>query len=185
MVGDPLPVREGLSAPMIFNLIGFQIGWFSCVLGGANQLPWFGVLLSAMILLIHIKRAAHPAMEARLIFAALIIGLMFDGVLLNLHWIAFAPTPHWPDQLPPPWMVVLWGLFASTINISLAWLQHKRVMAILIGAIAGPVAYWSGARLGGLQLTQPIAALIYLSIGWAIAVPVLFKIAALLNTEKN
>ena len=58
-------------------------------------------------------------------------------------------------------------------------------MAILIGAIAGPVAYWSGARLGGLQLTQPIAALIYLSIGWAIAVPVLFKIAALLNTEKN
>ena len=37
---------------MIFNLIGFQIGWFSCVLGGANQLPWFGVLLSAMILLI-------------------------------------------------------------------------------------------------------------------------------------
>lgn len=170
---------------MIFNLIAFQIGWFSCVLGGANQLPWFGVIISAIILFIHIKRAAHPTIEARLIFAALIIGLIFDGVLLNLHWIAFSAAPYWPDQLPPPWMVVLWGLFASTINISLAWLRHKRVMAILIGAIAGPVAYWSGARLGALQLTQPTFALIYLSIGWAIAVPVLFKIAALLETENN
>lgn len=170
---------------MLFNLIGFQIGWFSCVLGGANQQPWLGALISAMILLIHIKRAVHPALEARLIFAALVIGLLFDGLLLNLHWISFASVPYWPHQLPPPWMIILWGLFASTINISLSWLQNKPWLATLIGAIAGPVAYWSGARLGGLQLTSPTAAFIYLSIGWAIAVPLLFKFSALLETKNN
>ena len=170
---------------MLFNLISFQIGWFSCVLGGANQLPWFGVLISVIILFIHIKRAAHPPFEARLIFAALIIGLMFDGVLLNLNWISFTPVSYWPDRLAPPWMLLLWGLFSSTINISLTWLQDRKMLAILIGAIAGPVAYWSGARLGALQLSNTTAALIYLSIGWAIAVPVLFKIATLLETKRD
>jgi len=75
-------------------------------------------------------------------------------------------------------MVMLWALFASTINVSLRWLKHKRELAIFIGAIAGPVAYWSGARLGALQLSHFNAAMIYLSIGWAIVVPILLKIAS-------
>jgi hypothetical protein len=75
-------------------------------------------------------------------------------------------------------MIMLWALFASTMNISLNWLKHKQVPAILIGAVAGPLSYWSGARLGALELTNPSAAIIYLSIGWGFIVPVLLKIAA-------
>jgi len=164
---------------MIINILGFQIGWFSCVLGSANQLPWFGVLISSLILVVHIARASEPAFEARLLLAALIIGLIFDSIPMSLGWISFAPVNFWPNQLPPPWMIMLWALFASTINISLRWLKHKRELAIFIGAIAGPLAYWSGARLGALQLTHFNAAIIYLSIGWAVAVPMLLKIASL------
>ena len=52
---------------------------------------------------------------------------------------------------------------------------------MFIGAVAGPLSYWSGARLGALQLSNPSAAIIYLSIGWAAIVPVLLKIAASKN----
>jgi hypothetical protein len=163
---------------MLFNLIGFQIGWFSCVLGGANQLPWIGVLIACVVLSAHVARSDHPVFECKLLFTALIIGLIFDGIPQNLGWITFSPVNFWPDILPPPWMLILWALFASTLNISLAWLQNKKVLAILIGAISGPLSYWSGARLGALSLTHATAALIYLAIGWGLIVPVLLKIAA-------
>jgi len=61
---------------MLINIIGFQIGWFSCVLGSANQLPWIGVFISSLVLVAHIVRASTPAFEARLLLAALIIGLL-------------------------------------------------------------------------------------------------------------
>jgi len=31
---------------MLRNIICFQLGWFSCVLGAANHYPWLGVLAS-------------------------------------------------------------------------------------------------------------------------------------------
>ncbi len=162
---------------MFINILGFQLGWFACVLGGANQLAWLGVFIALLILSVHVLRANDPAFEVRLLLSALIIGLIFDGIPKSLGWITFAPVPYWPEQLSPPWMVMLWGLFASTINISLSWLKGKQSLAIIIGAIAGPLTYWSGARLGALQFGNFNAAMIYLSIGWAIAVPVLLRIS--------
>jgi hypothetical protein len=163
---------------MLFNLIGFQIGWFSCVLGGANQLPWLGVLISCLVLFAHVRRSNDAVFECKLLFTAIIIGIIFDGIPQSLGWITFSPVSFWPNILPPPWMIILWALFASTLNVSLAWLQSKKVLAILIGAISGPLSYWSGARLGALSLTHGTAALIYLAIGWGLIVPVLLKIAA-------
>jgi len=162
---------------MLLNILGFQIGWFACVLGSANQLPWLGVLISSLVIFVHIYRSRYPAFECKFLAVAVIIGLVFDGIPQSLGWITFSPVTFWPDVLPPPWMIMLWPLFASTMNISLSWLKHKKLLAILIGAVAGPLSYWSGARLGALQLSNVSAAIIYLSIGWGFIVPVLLKIA--------
>jgi hypothetical protein len=163
---------------MLLNILGFQIGWFACVLGGANQLPWLGVLISCLVIFIHLSRTPDRAFECKFLGVAVIIGIIFDGIPQSLGWITFSPVTFWPDVLPPPWMIMLWALFASTMNISLSWLHDRKVLAMFIGAVAGPLSYWSGARLGALQLSNPSAAIIYLSIGWAAIVPVLLKIAA-------
>ncbi len=163
---------------MLLNILGFQIGWFACVLGGANQTPWLGVLISGLVILVHLLRTSERAFECKFLGVAVIIGIIFDGIPQSLGWITFSPVTLWPDVLPPPWMIMLWALFASTMNISLSWLHNRKALAILIGAIAGPLSYWSGARLGALQLSNPSTAIIYLSIGWGAIVPVLLKIAA-------
>lgn len=163
---------------MLLNILGFQIGWFACVLGSANQMPWLGVLISCLVILVHLLRTSERVFECKFFGVAVIIGIIFDGIPQSLGWIAFSPVTFWPEALPPPWMIMLWALFASTINISLSWLQNRKTLAMLIGAIAGPLSYWSGARLGALQLINPSAAIIYLSIGWGAIVPVLLKIAA-------
>lgn len=163
---------------MLLNILGFQIGWFACVLGSANQMPWLGVLISCLVILVHLLRTSERVFECKFFGVAVIIGIIFDGIPQSLGWIAFSPVTFWPEALPPPWMIMLWALFASTINISLSWLQNRKTLAMLIGAIAGPLSYWSGARLGALQPINPSAAIIYLSIGWGAIVPVLLKIAA-------
>ena len=125
---------------MLLNIVGFQIGWFACVLGGANQLPWLGVLISCLVIIIHLLRTPDRAFECKFLGVAVIIGIIFDGIPQSLGWITFSSVTFWPDVLPPPWMIMLWALFASTMNISLSWLHDRKVLAMLIGAVAGPLS---------------------------------------------
>ena len=162
---------------MLLNILGFQIGWFACVLGAASHYPWWGVLVAVTVMTLHIARSNDLRSEARLLIAAMLIGIIFDSIPLNLGWINFSPVHFWANDIAPPWMICLWGLFASTINISLIWLKDKIWLAALIGAVSGPLAYWGDSRLGGLEILNLNAAMIYLTIGWAIAVPLLLKIS--------
>ncbi|MFZ0468432.1 MAG: DUF2878 family protein, partial [Thiogranum sp.] len=48
---------------MVANALAFQLGWFACVLGGANQLPWAGTLVAVLIAAWHLSRAQRPGRE--------------------------------------------------------------------------------------------------------------------------
>ena len=74
-------------------------------------------------------------------------------------------------------MVALWMLFATTLNLSLAWLKRHLFVAVLFGAIGGPLAYLGGEKLGALNFESPTAGLIALAIGWALLTPLLAMIA--------
>ena len=39
--------RRASRMNILANAIAFQLGWFACVLGGANQMPWLGTLVAA------------------------------------------------------------------------------------------------------------------------------------------
>lgn len=171
---------------MAFNIIGFQIAWFACVLGAAYQAPWLGVFNALFILMLHCKRSQHKQAESSLLLLAALFGLVFDSLLLQLGWVAFEPVAYWPNAISPPWMIALWASFASTLNISLNWLKKYTTLACLLGAISGPLCYWAGERLGALHLVNFNLAMVYLAVGWAIAVPLLLNVAsALMNKGIN
>jgi hypothetical protein len=162
---------------MLLNVITFQIGWFACVLSAANQQVWMGLLISTALLAFHLIRAKQKSGEATLIIIAMLFGLVFDTVPLSLGWLSFNPVAYWPDAISPPWMIALWGLFATTMNFSLRWLKKMPIIAVVLGAISGPASYYFGEKLGALHIVELNAAMIYLGIGWAIALPLLLKIA--------
>lgn len=163
---------------MLLNIICFQLGWFACVLGAAHQHPWLGVLMAIFLLALHIFRSKNSIVEIRLILLAMIFGLLFDLILLSLGWIKFEQVVFWPSQLPPPWMICLWGLFASTLNISLNWLKSKPLIAFILGGISGPLCYWAGYQLNALIFINFNYAILYLMLGWAVAVPFLLNLAS-------
>jgi hypothetical protein len=162
--------------PLFANFLAFQIGWFACVLGGAHDLPWVGTGIALVIVAWHLTRAARPKQELLLVLSAAAIGALFDTLLVWLGWFTYSSGTLIAGTAPH-WMVALWMLFATTLNLSLAWLKRRLFVAVLFGAIGGPLAYLGGEKLGALNFASPTAGLIALAIGWALLTPLLAMIA--------
>jgi hypothetical protein len=165
---------------MLRNLIAFQIGWFACVLGAASGLEAWGVGVAALVILMHLVTASKPRVELALVVLAAVIGIAWETLLVALGWIEY-PGSRWIVGLTPVWMVALWMVFATTLNISLAWLKERLLVAAALGAISGPAAYYGGGRLGALVLAEPVHALAALAIGWATLTPALLLAARRLD----
>lgn len=77
----------------------------------------------------------------------------------------------------PVWILGLWLAFSTILNVGLRWMHGRYLVAILFGAIGGPLAYMGAEKLGAVIL-HGNSSYIVLSIGWAIITPVLLSIAA-------
>lgn len=162
---------------MLLNLVLFQVGWFACVLSGAAHQPWIGAAIAICIVAIHLIRAPRPELELKLVLIAVVIGAAWDSLLVWLNWLRYSSgilIPH----TAPFWIIIMWGLFATILNVTLRWMRGRWVLAALAGAVGGPLAYYGGSRLGALQFNDGGDALIVLAIGWAIITPALIALAA-------
>ena len=162
------------------NFILFQIGWFSCVLGAANGIAWLGPLVVLAAVLIHLKLSLRPAAELRLILLAVVIGLVADSLILATGWISY-PAGVLVEPLAPYWIVAMWALFATTLNVSMGWMRGRPLLAVVMGAVGGPLSYLAGQKLGGIELNQTTYALAALAVAWAVAMPLLSWLAARLD----
>ncbi len=160
----------------IINFVLFQIGWFACVLGGAGQQPLLGVLIASAIITYHLWRAQQPRYEINLMLIAMLIGVIWDSLLVRFGLLDYSAGMLLPNTAPY-WIVVLWALFATTLNLSLRWLKGKIGLAVVLGAIAGPLAYYAGARLGAVEFVSINHAFLALATGWAIFTPLLVAIS--------
>lgn len=164
----------------LINFVAFQIGWFSAVLGAANQMPWLGPLVFVGVLAIHLRIVRRPDLEIGLVIACGIIGLLFDSALVAAGWVVY-PTGYIADVLAPYWIITMWMLFGTTLNLSMRWLRGRLALAAILGATAGPGSYWAGQKLGGIVFAEPVAALAALSIGWGAIMPLLTVLAERLD----
>lgn len=160
----------------LVNFVAFQAGWFACVIGAANGFPRAGLVVVGLVICLHLVMAARPGQELRLIFLALVMGLVFDSLLVNSGWLKYAGGTMFPG-IAPYWILAMWALFATTLNVSMGWLKNKPALALLMGAVFGPLSYMAGQRLGALEFIDFNAAILALAFIWALAMPVLMLAA--------
>jgi hypothetical protein len=160
----------------LINFVAFQLGWFACVLSAANGMPWLGLLVAGLIVVIHLQKAARPAREAQLVFLAVLAGLIFDSLLVLSGWLQY-PGGTLVPGIAPYWILAMWALFATTLNASMSWLKSSLLLASVMGAIFGPLSYVAGQRLGALEFINFPASMIALSFIWALAMPLLMYAA--------
>lgn len=162
--------------PIIINAVVFQIGWLCCVLAGAYHLPWLGTLTALLIVTWHISNAPHARNELALILIAGGIGAVWDSLLVYAGWLQY-PSGTLIEGTAPHWIIAMWLLFATTINVSLRWLKQRPALAALLGAVSGPAAYFAGHKLGGVQIPNLAIAMSALAVGWALFMPLLMSIS--------
>ncbi|UCE89530.1 MAG: DUF2878 domain-containing protein [Pseudomonadota bacterium] len=170
--------------PMLLNFALFQIGWFACVLGGANNLPWLGSVTVLIVVALHLGRAVQPAREATLVLGAGAIGAIYDSTLVSLGLMSY-PSGTVIAGTAPHWLIAMWMLFATTLNVSLRWLRGRWLLAATLGAVFGPLAYYGGAKLGGMMFENGRVALIALAVGWACWMPLLSRLSQHLDGTRG
>jgi hypothetical protein len=165
---------------LLINVAAFKLGWVSSVVGGAQQLPWLGPLVVFVVIALHLARAERPRSELMLILSCGLIGAVFDSVLVAAGWVTF-PSGMFSDVMAPYWIVTMWMLFGTTINLSMRWMRGRPLLASAFGFVGGPLAYLAGHKIGGIQFVDQPAALVMLAIGWAVMMPLLVQIGERLD----
>ncbi len=161
---------------VIINFIAFQIGWFACVLGGAHGMPWIGPAVVVAVVAYHLRQAPRPSAEIALLATAAAIGTVWDSLLVSMGWLVY-PAGTFIDGVAPYWIIAMWLLFATTFNVSMRWLKERRLLAFVLGGIAGPLAYFGGSKLGGVSFAHFNEAIVALSLGWAVLMPTMMALS--------
>jgi len=170
-----------MTKSLITNLLLFQLGWFACVLGGAYDQVLIGSMIAIAVIAYHLYRATDAAQELRLLSLALIIGLVFESIVTAQGLARYSHGQVF-DLIAPLWMILMWPLFATTLNLSMRWLKGLTPLLIaLIGALFAPLAYYAGNRLGAVEYDNFMLSMAIIAIAWAVLLPALVTISVKLD----
>jgi hypothetical protein len=161
---------------VLINLIAFKLAWVSTIFGGANGLPLLGPVAVAVAVAIHLSLAPMPSRELMLILFTGAIGMSWDSMLVTAGWLVY-PTGNFAAGLAPYWILGMWMLFATTLNVAFRWLRSRLALAAGMGAVFGPLSYFAGSTAGAVTLVEPVAALVSLGMAWALLMPGLVILA--------
>lgn len=160
-----------------FNALGFQAVWWTCVLGAGAGAGWAGPLALAAFTALHLRLTPTPARDLRLLAAAVLLGLVVDGLLGASGLLVYA-SDNGPRALAPMWILALWAGFALTLTHSMAFFARRPLAAAAFGLLGGPVAYAGAATVAG-AVAFPAGsgpALAAVAAGWTIALPALYAL---------
>jgi len=175
------PLNAGPTrAVRLSNFVVFQLAWFAAVVGAANGLPLAGTACVVAAIGWHLFVSARPAQEGRLVVVACLAGFAIETAIVLQGHVAYASGQPVP-QLAPYWMVALWGLLAIALNVTLRWLRTRPWLAAMLGAVAGPLSFISGVRLGGARFVDAGPALLTLALVWAVLMPALVWLSTRLD----
>jgi hypothetical protein len=170
----------------LLQFLAFDAAWFAAVAGGAGGWPWLGSLAAVAVVGVHLwlnRRAFWP--EVRLILVILLFGVLLETGLMGAGVIHYTGVEA-GHILPPVWIWALWLGFATLPTGSLGWLANRWKTQALLGALFGPLAYWTGAKMGAAQLPDPSGpALLAIAVAWALAFPAIMMMAQAISPRPS
>jgi len=153
--------------PRWANAVLYQGVWFVGVLGGVPWTPLAFAFVAAHLALVRWRASASFGRELLTVLLASAIGTATDTALTLGGVFVFTPEP---TPLPIPiWLVAIWLGFATTFRHAIAFIMARPPLAIVAGAVGGPLSYLGAARLGAVTLPNgALATGLGLSLVWAL-----------------
>lgn len=144
-------------------IILFKIGWLSCVFGRQEGLETYLPIVVLLILFVNFKFVLDfPFRSLPLYFILVALGIGMDLGMLELG--AYKAIPEGP--IFPGWLFYLWLFFPLNFFHYFTFLDGRKWIAMIIGAIGGPLSYSLGPNVGLLEFNNYSLGII--SVAWAL-----------------
>lgn len=166
----------------IYNLGLFKAGWAAVVLLAAADLPLAGSLAALAVVFIHLLRSPGRRAELMLIVVSALVGFTWESFLVATDVLEYGSGAILPGAAPL-WIVSMWMLFATTLNVGMRWLRRSNAAAVIAGLVGGPMAFIAGQSAGAVTLTEPVYSIIIIGLGWALLLPALVAVASRLDGQ--
>ena len=156
------------------NIVLFNLFWLGCVVG-EDQLLW---LVMPLVIIYCLLLVCYTRINLAQLAVPALLGILVDSLLTLTGIFKFEhnTTPI------PPWLMLLWLAFVSTLPLSLAFLKKHVSLIVLAGATGFPLSYATGEHLGSVTFgVEYFMALAFLSLIWAAGLPLLFYISTKLS----
>lgn len=168
---------------VFLNIAASYAAWFAVAMLAARGHFLLAVLPSLAAVGLHLALTPSAGRRAELLLstAACGLGLIVEAIHMAAGAIHYAPQAT-PGGLPPAFMVGLWAAFATLVNVSLAWIKDRLLLAAIFGALASVPSYYAGSKLGALEFGEPVwQSLAIIGLVWAVAFPLLLQFARTLD----
>jgi hypothetical protein len=150
------------------QLVLHQAAWWACVL----WMGWWGPMVMLLFLIVHlVVMRAQWRQELGLIALSTALGIGLDNALA-----AGGAVTYVGDILvgrSPLWLVAIWAGFGATMRHSQAILVRSARIAIITGAVGGPLAYMGGEKLERM-VVMGTSGWVAIGVLWTLAMTVLF-----------
>ena len=171
-------MKKFIDAKKVINASLFNIAWLVCVIFGDLA----AVMACTMVLLLHFLLVSRNPAEGSLLLKVVILGWLVDTALFSANLL----ISDVGSIFPPLWLSCLWLLFATTLNHCFVWFQQHKIVAIIVGAIAGPSSYFAGCQLSAIAIGEPpFTSLLIIALVWAVIFPVVLSWANRLNDQSQ
>ncbi len=162
---------------MLLNLTLFKAGWLASVFAAAASVPIVGTTVIGIAVVVHLMRSAAPQDEIRLLALAAALGFLWESLLVYAGIVQYGTNAALASTAPY-WIVAMWALFATTLNVGMRWLRKNLLVASVFGGLGGPMSFLAGEKAGAVSFADPLTALLVIGLGWAVLLPLLVRYAA-------
>lgn len=175
----------------LFQILGtmiFMIGVFACYQGALAQMPWVGLLVVGVILVIDLLiNRKQVASKLKLIALVGLAGFLIETLMIAIHVYSVSPTSKWLLSPPwvPVWILALWLNFGIRVPAYLPFFRGKHLINILVGFVFAFFIFNSASSLHLINLNFSFWSIIICGTAWAILVPLIYIVANQLFPLKN
>jgi len=168
---------------IFIRLLILQIIWYLLIKYGdvpqAYLYPVIALILTGLDKTFFIKKLSwqHFAVFSLFLFLA---GLIIDSLLMISNMIVFI---GWEAVYSPYFMWAIWLIFLPYYDIAFEKFYGKKWVAFLCGLIFAPISYYSGSKIGNLEIFQ-LENLLAIGLLWGIFFPISIELYFNLTKEK-
>jgi len=162
---------------LLINLSLFKAGWLAAVFAAAASLPILGTAVIGIAVAVHLWQSDEPRDELLLLALAAAVGFVWESLLVYAGIVQYGPNTALAATAPY-WIVAMWVLFATTLNVGMRWLRKNLLVASLFGGLGGPMSFLAGEKAGAVTFPDTSTALVVIGLGWAVLLPLLVRFAA-------